>query len=55
VHLFDFDRKVYGERIRVEFMHKLRDEAHYDSLDSLTAQIRIDARDARDWLARHQP
>jgi riboflavin kinase / FMN adenylyltransferase len=55
VHLFDFDRSVYGERIRVEFMHKLRDEAHYDSLDALTAQISLDARNARDWFASHQP
>ncbi len=52
VHLFDFNRSVYGERIRVEFLHKLRDEAHYDSLDRLTEQIRIDARQARDWFAR---
>lgn len=52
VHLFDFSREVYGQRIGVEFLHKLRDEAHYDSLDLLKAQIDRDAQQARDWLAQ---
>lgn len=58
VHLFDFARQVYGQCVRVEFLSKLRDEARYDSLDLLVAQIRRDAQQARDWfaaraLARH--
>jgi riboflavin kinase/FMN adenylyltransferase len=53
VHLFDFSRQVYGQHIAVEFLHKLRDEAHFDSLDLLVAQIDRDASQARDWFARH--
>ena len=53
VHLFDFSRQVYGQRVGVEFRHKLRDEARYDSLELLVAQIRRDAQQARDWLAQH--
>lgn len=53
VHLFDFDREVYGELIGVEFTHRLRDEARYDTLDALRAQIALDARQAREWHRRH--
>ncbi len=47
VHAFDFSGDAYGRVIRVEFLRKLRDEAHYDSLEALTAQIRRDTDDAR--------
>jgi riboflavin kinase / FMN adenylyltransferase len=46
-HVFDFDRDAYGELVSIEFLHKLRDEANYDTLDALVAQIRIDAEQAR--------
>jgi len=51
VHLFDFDADIYGRLVRVEFLHKLRDEANYDSIDLLTAQIERDAQAARDWFS----
>jgi riboflavin kinase/FMN adenylyltransferase len=50
VHVFDFDAEVYGRLARVEFLHKLRDEAHFDSLEALTAQIARDAQRAREWF-----
>jgi riboflavin kinase/FMN adenylyltransferase len=43
----------YGKIIRVELLHKLRDEARYDGLDALTAAIGKDAVDARAFLAAH--
>ncbi len=39
--------------MRVELLHKLRDEARYDGLAALTAAIRQDADDARAFLAAH--
>lgn len=51
VHVFDFSDTVYGRRVRVEFVQRLRDEAHYDSLDVLAAAIQADARQARALLA----
>lgn len=42
VHLFDFDQTIYGAHVTVHFLHKLRDEAKYDSLEALTAQIARD-------------
>lgn len=52
VHLFDFSGDCYGKLIRVEFLKKLRDEAKYDDLDSLTRAIDADARAARDYFAQ---
>ena len=43
----------YGKLVRVELLHKLRDEAHYDGLEALTAAIRDDAVNARGFLAAH--
>lgn len=44
---------AYGKIVRVELLHKLRDEARYDGLDALTAAIRQDVADARAFLAEH--
>jgi len=41
--------------VRVELLHKLRDEARYDGLEALTAAIAQDTRDARAFLAAHAP
>jgi len=51
VFVFDFDEAIYGQRVSVEFMHKLRDEARYDDLDALTRQIKNDVAQARDYFA----
>ncbi len=43
----------YGRLVRVELLHKLRDEARYDGLPALTAAIRQDADNARAFLSSH--
>lgn len=53
VHLFDFDRDIYGAHVSVAFLHKLRDEKRYPDLDTLRAQIERDAAAARAWIAAH--
>jgi riboflavin kinase/FMN adenylyltransferase len=50
VHLFDFDGDLYGQRMSVEFVGKLRDEMKFDGLDPLKAQMDHDARMARELL-----
>ncbi len=50
VHLFDFDRSIYGQHIRVAFLHKLRDEVHFKSFEKLKQQIERDAQQAREFL-----
>ena len=49
-HLFDFDGDLYGKRIEVEFVQKLRDEEKFDSLDAMVKQIDLDAQAARKVL-----
>jgi riboflavin kinase/FMN adenylyltransferase len=48
--LFDFSGDLYGRRLSIEFVKKLRDEAHFASLDELAAQIRRDCDEAREAL-----
>lgn len=54
VHLFDFAGDLYGRRITVRFLKKLRDEARYEDLSALVAQIHQDAADARTYLTQLQ-
>ncbi|MDP9044682.1 MAG: bifunctional riboflavin kinase/FAD synthetase [Pseudomonadota bacterium] len=43
----------YGRLVRVELLHKLRDETRFDSLPALTAAIEQDVSDARAYLTAH--
>jgi riboflavin kinase/FMN adenylyltransferase len=52
VHLFDFDDRIYGKRITVRFLQKLREEQKFTDLVSLVAQMRLDAAAARDYFLR---
>jgi riboflavin kinase/FMN adenylyltransferase len=55
-HVFDYAGDAYGKLVRVEFLHKLRDEEKYVDLPTLTAAIARDADDARTWFRqRKQP
>jgi riboflavin kinase / FMN adenylyltransferase len=38
-HVMNFDQELYGEKIRVRFLHRLRGEKKFESLDALKAQI----------------
>jgi riboflavin kinase / FMN adenylyltransferase len=51
VFVFDFDEAVYGCRVTVEFLHKLRAEERYPDLQALVRQMRVDADQAREYFA----
>ena len=51
VHLFAFDRDIYGEYIHVDFIARIRDEEKFASVDELVAQMDKDAENARSILA----
>ena len=53
-HLFDFDGDLYGRRIGVEFVARLRDEAKFPDLPALVAQMHDDAAQARHVLIPEQ-
>jgi riboflavin kinase/FMN adenylyltransferase len=50
VHLFDFEGDLYGRRMAVEFVAKLRDEQKFDGLEPLKAQMALDSSAAREVL-----
>lgn len=50
VHLFDFDRDIYGEHVQVHFLKKLRDEQKFADLDALTQQIEEDCQQAKAYF-----
>ena len=52
VHFFDFDEDIYGKRLDVQFVAKLREETGFDSLDALVEQMKKDDGAAREILAR---
>ena len=53
VFMLDFSESIYGRRITVEFLHKLRDEARFADVAALTQAIGRDVDDARDYFAAH--
>jgi riboflavin kinase/FMN adenylyltransferase len=50
-YFFDFDEELYGQTIEVELIAFLRDEARFDSLDALKAQMEADCAEARRVLS----
>ena len=54
-HLFDFEGDLYGRRIDVEFVARLRDEEKFPDLDSLVVQMRLDDAGARTILDFQAP
>ncbi len=51
VHLFGFAREIYGAHLRVDFLHKLRDEEKYPTMEALARQIAIDVENAKAYLS----
>ena len=51
-YFFDWSGDLYGQEIEVALIHHLRDEAKFNSLEELTAQIERDCQQARGLLAR---
>lgn len=51
VYLLDFAADLYGRRIRVEFLHRFRDELKFADLDALTRQIALDVDAGRAFFA----
>jgi riboflavin kinase / FMN adenylyltransferase len=46
-YLLDFDGDLYGRRLRLDVLHRLRDERRFDSIDALVAQIADDVAEVR--------
>jgi len=53
VHIFDFDKNIYGKEIEIRFIKKIRDEARFSSKALLAARIKKDIKAAKIILSRH--
>lgn len=55
VHIFDFDRDIYGQELRVYFMERLRSESRFSSIDELKVAIASDCDKCRQLLSGRTP
>lgn len=51
-YIFDFDGDLYGDVLRVRFLHRLRDERKFSGIDELKAQIGLDSQRALNYFSR---
>ena len=52
VHLLDFVRDIYGAHLRIDFLHKFRDEEKYADVETLKRQIALDVENAKSFFRR---
>jgi riboflavin kinase/FMN adenylyltransferase len=53
VHLLDFSENIYGEKIRVNFIERIRDEKKFADISELKDQINRDIKTADTILAAY--
>ena len=46
-YLFDFDEDIYGRKMEIQFVQRLREERKYDTLEALVTQIHLDVEQAK--------
>jgi riboflavin kinase/FMN adenylyltransferase len=51
VHILDFDKNIYGHKIRVDFISRIRDEIKFANINELSKQIRRDVEKALEILS----
>jgi riboflavin kinase/FMN adenylyltransferase len=55
IYILDFNRDIYGYNVEVEFLHKIRDEKKFDSLEELTINIEQDIVQAKLYFDKMLP
>jgi riboflavin kinase/FMN adenylyltransferase len=50
-YIFDFDDELYGDVLRVRFLHRIRDEKKFSGIDELKVQIERDTLTARNYFS----
>jgi len=51
-HVLDFEKDLYGAKVRLGFVQRLRDEKKFDGVDGLKAQIHADCDRAKNLFDR---
>jgi len=54
VYIFDFNEDIYGTYLNIDFLHKIRDEKKFESLDELKTWIEDDIVNAREWFVSNK-
>lgn len=54
VHLLDFNEDLYGQKIEVRFLKRLREEVKFESVEQLIEQIKEDETVTRNFMAHQQ-
>lgn len=49
-HLIDYTGELYGESIKIEFTHFIRDEKKFDSVENLKAQLSLDLENVKKYF-----
>jgi len=39
VHIFDFDRQIYGQEMTLSLTHRIRDDIRFENMEQLAAQL----------------
>ena len=52
-YFFDFDGDLYGKKLNINLLEKIRDEQKYDSLESLGNQLSIDQKSCRELIPNY--
>ena len=50
VYFFDFDQNIYGEKITIEILHRIRNEQKFESVDVLKEQLSTDKEYSQKWI-----
>jgi riboflavin kinase/FMN adenylyltransferase len=50
VHLFDFDRDIYGQHVQVQFLKKIREEIKFPDIEALKRAMAADEKAAREYF-----
>ena len=50
VHFFDFSQNLYGKKIQIEMLKRIRDEKKFDSIQDLKTQLEIDEKTAKEFI-----
>lgn len=54
IFIFDFDQDIYGKYLNIDFLHKIRDEEKFDSLEELKAWILDDIEKTKTWFTQNR-
>jgi len=54
VNIFDFDKEIYTESLKIEFVNKLRNEVKFDGLEALKNQLHTDKQNAQSILNKFE-